>query len=174
MFNCFHKLSLSSCGLYWSSASSEIFCRFAVFVSCCQRLACIVLRANTAISGRGTGLHSVISPVLIKSKRYVLNHFGLLSKRSSLCNLAAMLLFAFTRFATTCHPSGPLHPKCMLSAYAMTPSSPPKPFRPIARNWLDHTKLFMDRPPLMLCRRVTSRFEPTASANDSEDKAFCT
>ena len=32
----------------------------------------------------------------------------------------------------------------------------------------------MDSFPLMLCRRVTSRYEPTASANDSEDKAFCT
>ena len=50
----------------------------------------------------------------------------------------------------------------------MTPSSPPLPFKPSTLNWLDHTKLFTDMRPFVLCRRATAKNEPTASANGSE------
>lgn len=169
ILSCCHKPSCITLGLYWSSAASDIFCRLAVGLSpgskCRQQL------ASKAVSGLGRCLQSLIAREAIRSNKYTWNHLGVLNNRTSWRNSAADSVLCFLRLAIKCHPSGPSHWKCVLRAKAMTPSSPPKPVKPIALNLLDHTRCFMDKLPLMLCWRVTAKSEPTASAKDSEDTA---
>ena len=82
----------------------------AAWPSSCQRLEFWQTDGRNAISGRGRNLHTFSSPVKIMSLRYNGNHLGLLSNRISLRNAAvATSLLRFTRFATKCHPDGPLH-----------------------------------------------------------------
>ena len=76
IFSCCHNPSSITFGLYLSSAVSEILCRFAAGLSSCQRLACLALAVSMALSGLGGHLQSVITPLTIKSLKYVWNQRG--------------------------------------------------------------------------------------------------